>query len=251
VTTFRTGVTTRAIFLTVLLVLSSKVTAISGSERVPERLVYDLSWMGIPVGTAIQEISEQPSTRRITSFARSNGWLSAFYPVEDATESILAKKGSLFPGESRVFRMRFTEGSQTRDREISFKQDEKRAIYHDRISGETAVVPIEGEVFDIYAAFFYVRHLNLRIGTSVVVQVLDGKHQRALEVKVLRKEMVTSPAGTFSTVVIEPQVLPEGIFEEKYGVTLWLTDDERRIPVKARTRVRVGSVTALLVDGAY
>ena len=44
---------------------------------------------------------------------------------------------------------------------------------------------------------------------------------------------------------------PEGVFEGKSGAYIWLTDDERRIPVKAQTRVTVGSVTAVLTGGTY
>jgi hypothetical protein len=241
----------RTIFLTALFMFVCRIPVLPAAGRVPERLVYDLSWMGIPVGTATQEITEQQTTRRITSMARSNAWLSSFYPVEDATESILAKSGAPFPGESRSFRMVFREGSRTRDRQIYFAPAQKHAVYHDRISGETVTVPIAGQLFDMYAGFFYVRGLKLEPGSSFAIQVLDGKRQQSLEVKVLGRELVQTPAGTFSTIVIEPQVVPEGIFENKYGVTLWLTDDEQRIPVKARTRVRVGSVTAVLVGGDY
>ncbi len=59
------------------------------------------------------------------------------------------------------------------------------------------------------------------------------------------------PAGEFATVVVQPVVLAEGIFEGKRGITIWLTDDSRRLPVKAQTRVKVGSVTAVLTGGSY
>jgi hypothetical protein len=239
------------VILTALLMLVCLAPAATAAGRVPERLDYELSWMGIPVGTASQEITERGTARRITSSARSNAWLSSFYPVEDTTESILEKSGTAYPGESRIFRMVFREGSRVRSREIIFSPEEKQAVFRDRISGERLTVPIAGQVFDIYAAFFSIRTRKLEPGRTLIVNVLDGRHQRSLEVRVLGRETVKTPAGTFSTIVIEPRVAPEGIFENKYGVTLWLSDDERRIPVKARTGVRVGSVTALLVGGAY
>ena len=241
----------RRVFLGALFVLFGQGPALFAAERVPERLVYDLSWMGIPVGTATQEITEQGEMRRITSLARSNSWLSTFYPVEDRTESTLAKRGDFFPGESRSFRMVFKEGRQTRDREITFEPAGKAASYHDRITGEKVEVPVAEHTLDICASFFYVRHLGLEVGKSVVVHVLDAKQPRSLEVKVLKKEQVKTPVGEFSTIVIRPLVFPEGVFEGKEGTTIWLTDDERRVPVKVQTRVRVGSVTAVLAGGMH
>ena len=90
-------------------------------QRLPEKLVYSLSWTGIPVGTATQEIVEEGELRRITSRAVSNDWLSTFYPVDDRTESTLVRSGP-FPGESRYYRMLFKEGRRSRDREIVFDQ---------------------------------------------------------------------------------------------------------------------------------
>jgi hypothetical protein len=53
------------------------------------------------------------------------------------------------------------------------------------------------------------------------------------------------------TIVIRPLVKAKGVFEGKGAVLIWLTDDARRIPVKAQTKVRMGSVTATLSGGSY
>jgi hypothetical protein len=225
--------------------LSLPADAAPAGQKIPERLEYSLSWAGVPVGTAVQEIVEDGDVRRIVSTARSNDWLSTFYPVDDRTESIL-EKGSSFPGRTRSFKMLFKEGSRVRDREISFDPSRKNARYHDRVSGEKLSIPIDADTFDIYGSFYHVRHQPLEPGGSFYVNVLDGRKQHRIEVRVLRRERVKVPAGEFNTIVIEPVVKPEGVFEGKRGAYIWLTDDPRRIPVKAQTLVRVGSVTAVL-----
>lgn len=218
--------------------------------RIPEKLIYSLSWTGIPVGTATQEISDEGEVRRIVSTAKSNDWLSAFFPVNDRTDSFVTKDEP-FPGKSFYFRMQIREGKRTRDREITFDQARRTAIYHDRLGGEKVEIPIEENTYDIYASFMYLRFLDLQIGKPVYLHILDGKKLQRIEVRVLRRERVKTPAGDFSTIAIEPMVKPEGVFEGKKGVTIWLTDDNRRIPVKAQTKVTVGSVTALLTGGTY
>jgi hypothetical protein len=216
----------------------------------PERLVYSLSWTGIPVGTATQEMSEEAGFRRIVSTARSNDWLSTFFPVDDRTESILKMEGP-YPGEPSYFRMLFREGSRTRDREITFKRSAGIAQYHDRRSGARVDVPISPDTQDIYSSFYYVRNQPLMPGKSIYISVLDSKKLHRIEVRVLKRERVKVPAGLFDTIKIEPMVKPEGVFEGKRGAYIWLTDDDRRLPVKAETKVTVGSVTAVLTGGNY
>ena len=220
------------------------------SQKIPEKLVYSLSWTGIPVGTAMQEIVEEGEVRKIVSTARSNDWLSTFFPVDDRTESILEKEGA-FPGRTRSFKMLFKEGRHVRDREISFNPTARSAHFFDRKNGEHLNIPLEPETFDIYSSFYYVRHQQLEPGKSIFINVLDSKELHRIEIRILRKERIKVPAGVFDTIVIEPMVKPEGVFEGKRGAYIWLSDDARRIPVKAQTKVTVGSVTAVLTGGNY
>jgi len=235
------------IALTIALSTPSQVMA---AQKIPEKLNYNLSWTGIPVGTASQEIMDEGDNRRIISSARSNDWLSRFFPVDDRTESVLLKKEP-FPGEPRNYRMLFKEGTRVRDREISFNIAARVANYHDRKKGERAVVPIPPETFDIYSSFYFVRHQPLVPGRSFYINVLDSKTLHRIEIRVLKRERISVPAGVFDTVKVEPMVKPEGVFEGKRGAYIWLTDDDRRIPVKAQTKVAVGSVTAVLTGGNY
>jgi hypothetical protein len=241
----------RILVSTTLLMLAFLLpVSLSAGQKIPERLEYSLSWAGIPVGTASQEIADQGSVRKIVSIARSNDWLSTFFPVIDRTESILEKSGD-FPGRPRNFKMLFKEGTHVRDREITFDAGRKMARFFDRKNGDRVDIHLEADTYDIYSSFYYVRHQPLEPGRSVYINILDSKTLHRIEVKVLRRERIKVPAGRFDTIVIEPMVKSEGVFEGKRGAFIWLTDDDRRIPVKAQTLVRVGSVTAVLTGGVY
>ena len=176
--------------------------------RIPEKLVYNLSWTGIPVGTAMQEIVDMGEVRKILSTARSNNWLSTFFPVDDRTESLLEKVGD-FPGKARNFKMLFKEGRHVRDREISFNPADNTAQFHDKKSGERLNIPLQPDTFDIYSSFYYVRHQQLIPGKSIYVNILDSKQQHRIEIRVLKRERITVPAGEFDTIKIEPMVKPE------------------------------------------
>ena len=218
------------------------------AQQTRECLVYDLSWTGIDVGRATQEVSADGRTRRIVATFRSNAWLSLFLPVDDRIESSYDAAGAPFPGMARTYRMRINEGHYRRDREIAFAPELGRAHYRDRLTGEEAEVTIPPLTYDIYGSFYFVRHLPLEVGKSVYVNVLDGKEARRVEVQVLRREKVRTIFGRVATIVVRPLVAREGVFEVKKGVTIWLTNDSRRMPVRVETKVTVGSVTATLVE---
>jgi hypothetical protein len=83
----------------------------------------------------------------------------------------------------------------------------------------------------------------------VFIDIFDSEKLYKAEVRVLKKEVLETPAGKFNTVLIKPIVKSEGIFFGKGDILIWLTDDSRRIPVKLKTKIPFGSVKAILVGG--
>ncbi len=51
--------------------------------------------------------------------------------------------------------------------------------------------------------------------------------------------------------MVKPLLKSEGIFMRKGDVYIWLTDDDRKIPVKMKSKVKVGAVNAVLKGGIY
>ncbi|KAF0215769.1 MAG: hypothetical protein FD174_4015 [Geobacteraceae bacterium] len=232
------------ILIVTLLSLSTPLAA--GSGKIPEKLTYDLTWTGIPVGSASQSITADGDTLHISALFKSNAWLSGFYPVENRIETTLVRKPDYFPGEVRQFRMRFREGSRVRDRSITFNHATNTAQYKDHLTNEKAIAAIRPGSADVMTAFYHARHLPIAPGDTISLPVMDGKEPYLLEVKVLRMEKLRTILGKVEALVVQPLVRPEGTFEGKRGITLWVTNDQRRIPVKMRTKVTVGSVTASL-----
>jgi len=70
-----------------------------------------------------------------------------------------------------------------------------------------------------------------------------------LVVHVLKREKIKVPAGKFDCLVVEPFLRGPGIFISKgKKLVVWLTADERRIPVRMRSEVFIGHVSAELTD---
>lgn len=215
--------------------------------EIPEKLVFDLTWTGIKAGTATQEITNEGNTIKIVSTARSADWLSVFFPVDDRIESILSREQGRPLGLPRHYRMTVREGKHRRDKEIIFDQMKGKAQYVDHLGSERATLDILPNTYDVYSSFYFVRTLALEPGKPIYVNILDNKKLWNVEVLVLKKERLDTVLGEVNTIHIRPLIKSEGIFEKKGAIDIWLTDDERRIPVRMKTKVAVGSVTATLV----
>ena len=236
--------------LALLFVLITMATSAS-ALTVPEKLVYDMTWTGIKAGTATQEIIDEGDSIRIVSIARSADWISVFFPVEDRVESLLTKVAPPQIGLPRDFRMKVREGKHRRDKEIIFDHDKGKARYIDHLNGEKVELEIGKNTYDPYSSFYYVRTLPLEVGKTIYVSLLDNKQLWNVEIQVLKKEKLDTILGEVNTILIKPLMKSEGIFQRKGEIYIWLTDDARRIPVKMKTKVTIGSVTATLVGGKF
>lgn len=222
------------------------------SFNIPERLIYDLTWTGIKAGEATLEIKNDGDHILIVSTARSANWVSVFYRVDNRVESLLLKGNpDARLGHSINYRLKIREGKHRRDKEVVFDPRSSKALYVDYLSNERKEIDVPFPVFDPLSSFYYLRGLHLEVGRPVFVTIFDSKKVWNVEVQVLRKERVEVPAGEFDTIVIRPLMKSEGIFYRKGDIYIWLTDDEKRIPVKLQTKVKIGSINANLRGGSY
>ena len=78
---------------------------------------------------------------------------------------------------------------------------------------------------DALSAFYLTRFRALPIGGRVSFDYHAGRKTSVMEVKVLGRERVKVPAGTFNCVAIEPVLKAGGIFKNEGRLVIWLTDD--------------------------
>lgn len=227
---------------------------------IPEKLHYDLTWAGIKAGESILEAKDNGTDIQFISKASSAKWVSIFYKVEDTVVSTLKKQTAedralktdkVFMWTPQSYRIKLREGRYRRDKEIVFDHAAKKAKYTNYLNDETASYDINNLTLDPLSCLYYVRRLPLKVGRSVFIEVFDSKKLYKVEIQVLNKETVETPAGTFKTILIKPIIKSEGIFYRKGDILIWLTDDEKKTPVLLKTKVQFGSVKAVLVGGKY
>jgi len=102
-------------------------------------------------------------------------------------------------------------------------------------------------VLDVLSAFYVARARGVSADEQLSVPVYDSGRVYDLVFRVVGQETLDLPVplGRVRTSIVQPMVPPgAGLFAQEGELTVWVTDDARRIPVRARTRVAVGSVSA-------
>lgn len=230
-----------------LCLLVSQASAFS----IPERLEFEVTYAGIPAGRAVQEVTQVGSEIHIASTARSADWLKLFFPVDDRIESVLVAGAPQHFGVPRVYRERIREGGTRYHKEALFDREKLEVVTKDFLKKTEKNQKITASTYDTISSFYYFRTVALQVGTSSYIDIFDCKKLWNTEVQVLRREEIQTPVGSFKTVVIKPVLKSEGIFARTGDMFIWLTDDERRIPVQMKSKVKIGSITATLVGGSY
>lgn len=214
-----------------------------------ERLVFELSWFKIKAGTAVMEVSQRENQGRaaynISALTSSNDYIDIIYRVRDRIDSFIYADNL----SSYRYRVHQEEGSFRRDKEIVFDYDKKLATYTK--DKKVSVYEISHFVNDALSSLYYLRTKELTVGKTVTMDVFDDKKLWQVDVQVLGKERVETPVGVFNTVLVKPILKFEGIFQRKGEVYIWLTDDNRKMPVKMRSKITIGSISADLVEYKY
>jgi len=219
---------------------------------VPEKLVYEVSWTGIKAGTAVQEVSVKGGELHIVSTTRSAGWINPFFPVDDRTESVLIRgTGTEHIGTPKWFKEKINEGKVHSLKEAQFDPQRLTVDTKDLRAKTTKTDTISTRTYDTLSAIYAVRSLDLVPGSSVYIDIYDCKHLWNTEVQVVKREEIDTPVGRFKTLVVKPHLRSEGLFARTGDVTVWITDDSLRIPVRMTTKVKLGKITATLVGGSY
>ena len=237
--------------LYVLLLTGLSVAPVSALS-IPERLVYDISWTGIKAGTAIQEVTHQGGEIHIVSTVHSAGWITPIFPVNDRTESVLSRSGVAEDlGLPRTYHETINEGKTHTLKEALFDQLRLTVETKDFLKKTEKSDPISARTYDSLSCVYFVRSSELVLGKSLYIDIFDCKRLWHTEVQVVRREEIRTSLGRFKTIVVKPLLKAEGFFARTGEVTVWLTDDALRIPVKMTTKVKLGSITATLVGGSY
>lgn len=202
-----------------------------------ETLDYTLTWLRVTGGTARMTISApNDGSYRITSVARSSPSFSRFFKVRDEIETTVARNDF---STLRYVKRLDEDGDQIE--EVTVVEEGVAT----RTRKKVKKVRVSRPVFDPISLIYHLRMLDLTPGKVYEFEIIADGKVYSVSARAVRKEKVTTPAGTFNCIRVEPRMTSGGV-ERQERLFLWYTDDEKRLPVRIRTEVKVGAITATL-----
>lgn len=226
----------------------------AGSRAQPfypgEKLTYLLKWEFIPAGEATLEVLPTRTIKGIPAYhfvltAKSNSFVDVFYKVRDRIDAF----ADLGLNHTVHYEKKQHEGSTKRNVVVDFDWQKSEAQYTN-FGERKAPISIPYGTFDPLSAFYFSRSLEFKVDKQIKRHVTDGKKMVLGIARIVRKETIKLDIGTYETYLIEPEIQDiGGVFAKSRDakIQIWVSADHRRIPVRIKSKVVVGSFTGELV----
>jgi hypothetical protein len=221
---------------------------------VGEKFLYEISYFGMAAGDFTVEVGPfkaigDRKVYDIQGHAESSSVFSMFYKIHDSIESFVDYDGIF----SHRFHLVLDESKQSRDALELYDYEKLKTFYWNKWNHRDRGYSESKEYGDIpswsqdsVSALYYVRTLPLKDGDVYSFPVIsEGKPWEAV-VTVLRREVVDSPMGKVRAIIVKPETKFRGVLQKRGDSYIWLTDDDRRIPIRLEAKVKIGTVVGTL-----
>jgi len=208
---------------------------------VGEKLTFDVRFGPLKVGTSTMEVREISHIRgraAYKTYFRVQGG-TFFYKVDDVLQSWIDRETL----SSLRFVQKLEEGS--RERERHFEIYPARSVYVE-VTKSPQEHPSVSNPLDDASFLYFIRTIPLEIGQTYEFNRYFRPDRNPVKVRVMRRERIVVPAGTFNAIVVRPTIKTKGIFAENGEAELWLSDDERRMVLQLKTKVSFGTLNLFL-----
>lgn len=227
---------------------SIKQNSLSAGERIEYRVHYGM----INAAEAVMEIDEKiyhfnkRPCYKVDIYGNTTGFFDMMMHVQDNWGSYI-DTSAIVP--HRFYRY-ITEGKYKKKEIVDFFHKEDYAEVHrlDKHSGklkEKEKFPIPNNVQDIVSGYYYMRTFDFDTISPNSVFDIEGFFDDTtyhMKVKYLGKEKLKTKIGEFETLVISPIMPENSLFSGKNPIKAWLSADRRKIPLKIKAELLIGSL---------
>lgn len=204
-----------------------------------ERLTFDVRFGPVRVGNAAMEVRDFTAIRGRrayhTQFTLRGG--TFFYKVNDVLQSWIDTETL----SSLRFVQDLEQGSRERERRFEIYPD-RRVFVETSSENPTEQTSVDNPLDD--ASFLYfIRTVPLIVGEHYEFNRYFRPDRNPVTVRVVRRERVNVPAGSFDAVVLRPTIKTRGIFAEGGQAEVWISDDARRLVLQIKSSMSFGSIS--------
>ncbi|TYA60111.1 DUF3108 domain-containing protein [Formosa maritima] len=210
---------------------------------------FEMSYSGfLKAGEATITVKDAIYKNKPVYHVVGKGWTTGaikwFFKVEDRYESYFDKQ-KIVPYK---FIRNIDEGGHTKNIEITFDQDINKAYVNNIKHNRQSVFDTEPNIQDMISTFYYLRDnldiKNLRIGGEVHVNMFFDEENYGFKLKYLGKELIDTEFGKIKALKFRPYVMAGRVFKEEESLTLWVSNDKNKVPLRIQADLAVGSLRA-------
>lgn len=212
-----------------------------------ERIVFKITYAHLLGGRATLSVADEPGepTLRFVADAKSEGLFAWLFHFKVADHTVARWDPVL--GCSLGIEKHLREGKAARDQVVVIDPRSGVAEVRDAKVKETRF-ELEPCALDVLSALFVARIRGVPETEPLMLPVFDNGKRYVLRVRFIGRDRLDLPpplGKNVPTVIVEPQLAEgTGLFVKQGRLILWLTDDARRLPVRMKSKVAVGSVGA-------
>jgi hypothetical protein len=220
-----------------------------------EKEVYRASWNGmISVATAevrtVPTVVDGKKVVQVRVEAKTSKVLDLIWKMRDTISSTFDAKG-LSP-------LRYTfnqkENSRVINTDARLDPTSKRwSVNRQQVGKRAKIYEFESQnTLDPITAVYLARSVDFKVGDRLYFKVFGGRYQYLLELFVEKKEPVTLESGktieAFRVIPRIQNITKNGYASRLNDATIWLSADERRLPIKLSSKIVFGSVQLELIE---
>ena len=213
-----------------------------------EWLKFKMSYSNfLNAGFSTMEVRETTNNQKeafhILGKGKSTGIISLFFNVKDDYQTFMYKE-SMLPYR---FIRKIDEGGYTKDEEILFNHDKKEATVKNYKHNTVDKHPIGNDIQDLLSSLYFLRNqnlTNLKVGDEIELKMFIDKEVTNFKLRFLGKEIVKTKFGKVNSLKFRPMVQAGRVFKEQESLTIWISDDDNKIPLLIKASLAVGSLRA-------
>ncbi|WBX73805.1 DUF3108 domain-containing protein [Tenacibaculum pacificus] len=233
------------LFLTSITFSQQKVKPFKDGEW----LQFKMSYSGfLKAGNATLSLNEENLKGKKVVHATAKGWTTGmikwFFEVNDNYQSYFDKQS----GKPYLFKRKIDEGGHKKNKHITFNQEQNTAHVEDFIKKKDTVISA-ANVQDMISSFYFLRSYNtqnMAKGEEIKIDMFFDNHTYPFKLRFLGNETIKTKFGKVKTQKFRPIVKAGRVFKAQESVTVWITADQNKIPMKVKASLSVGSLRAEL-----
>lgn len=215
---------------------------------VGERFVFRINYGFLSAGYATLEVKEVTQNNknifRVIGKGYTTGMSRFFFKVNDNYESYIDKE----TGNPYQYVRKIDEGGYTKNQEGFFNQAENKILVKDYKHNTEKTFAIPKNTQDILSSFYYLRNYpnidKLKPGESVAIDMFFDEKTTKFRLKFIGREDIKTKFGVVSAMIFRPLVQTGRVFKEEESLTIWISDDDNKLPIRIKANLLVGSIKA-------